>query len=1025
MAQRLPLKISCSQRTKVDCRSIYHYDGRLSEKEGGIPPTPEGDGYSAAIIMNAEDLCGKVLGTCTLQKVIGRGGMGAVYLAQQTRPHRQVAVKVFMPISTLQPSQHKAFLERFRRETDAAASLEHPNIVPVHEYGEREGLAYLVMPYVSGGTLRDELEAEGRLPLLRIVLYLEQMAAALDHAHDRGVIHRDIKPANILMTLEKRLLLTDFGLVKIIADTIPISNNPLSEVGTPMGTPDYMSPEQVIGKEIDPRADIYSLGVLLYHMVTGTVPFKGDLPMKVAVQHLHTPPPLPRLLRPDLPPAAEQVILRALAKKPQDRYMNARDMASSFRLALEAAGVQLGVGDNLSNNINNTDEHNGNRKRGLFDPLWRTAHHSVAIPLRKEQAKQSKPQTHTAITTVPAHPAGALGAESKKQHKEEATQDIVAQTKMTLASFTGILTEAHLPLVATATQQRAEANPMPALSEYQSLLTQKEDTIEPPQHPTLHVEQGSSPQKHRGFKKMNMRKERTPIPETPQQDIEPHSPGQQIPQTPMPMLSAFSEPQIPLSTESTTPLAPAQTPAHPEAPAAPTERKGTAATEQHTNPTQATRHPHLSGIGHKTSLRGIKQADKTAPKIDVEEALAKIKAETAAAQEQQPASAQTTAQRTDAPHTPQAQEATTRQLGHTGTLPFTGRTGTHGLTSPLGDPNNPVGEYSGDTGMLTLNQAVKVVKIPIAGRPGEFKTGILPVLASGKTGTLGQLTSAEPAQSSPSASITRRLKGKGKLLTITTLIVLVVLIGSIFLLTRNAPTPTAIHKNGTGTPAVNVAATATAAAQATATSEASIIVEDSLSSASNGNGWLTGGRNSSDQTSKQFINGAYRMHNYGDAYFGASVLYGSGQKLTANFNYTLTTQAIAYNKGADNNYYGMVIRYNQVDRSGRKDPHVTFYALRIYDLKQPKYQFVKVDSDKDNDQMFKVLFEKNTGKEFHGVSKTNTITISAKGGVYTFLINGTTIGKVGDGEYTAGGVGMGVAGNGTDIAFTNLLLRSN
>src|SRR5438874_8672266 len=143
--------------------------------------------------MNAEALIGTVLGTCTLQKVIGQGGMGAVYLAQQSRPRRQVAVKVLLPMAKLTPAQRAAFLERFRRETDAAASLEHPNIVPVHEYGEREGLAYLVMPYVSGGTLRDVMEREGQILLPKSVNYLEQLAAALDFAHARGVVHRDIK----------------------------------------------------------------------------------------------------------------------------------------------------------------------------------------------------------------------------------------------------------------------------------------------------------------------------------------------------------------------------------------------------------------------------------------------------------------------------------------------------------------------------------------------------------------------------------------------------------------------------------------------------------------------------------------------------------------------------------------------------------------------------------------------------------------------------------------------------------------
>src|SRR2546423_10477643 len=157
--------------------------------------------------MNAEALIGKALGTCTLQEVIGQGGMGAVFLAQQARPRRQVAVKVLLPAASLTAHQRAAFLERFRRETDAAAALEHPNIMPVHEYGESNGLAYLVMPYISGGTLRDVLEREGPLPLAKVANCLEQLAAAIDVAHDHGVIHRDIKPANIMVTPEGRLLL--------------------------------------------------------------------------------------------------------------------------------------------------------------------------------------------------------------------------------------------------------------------------------------------------------------------------------------------------------------------------------------------------------------------------------------------------------------------------------------------------------------------------------------------------------------------------------------------------------------------------------------------------------------------------------------------------------------------------------------------------------------------------------------------------------------------------------------------------
>ena len=292
--------------------------------------------------MNAEALIGTVLGTCTLQRLIGQGGMGAVFLAQQSRPRRQVAVKVLFPITPLSPHQLTAFSERFKRETDAAASLEHPNITPVYEYGEHNGMTYLVMPYISGGTLRDALEHENPSPLEKVVYYLDQMAAALDFAHDHGVIHRDIKPANILMTPEERLLLTDFGLVKIVTE----GETPqvrLTGAGAPVGTPDYMAPEQVIGEDVDARADLYSLAVILYQMVTGTTPFQGETPMQITAQHLQLPPPPPTKLRPALPLAAERVILRAMAKRPAERYARARDLADAFRSALIDSGIDVGV----------------------------------------------------------------------------------------------------------------------------------------------------------------------------------------------------------------------------------------------------------------------------------------------------------------------------------------------------------------------------------------------------------------------------------------------------------------------------------------------------------------------------------------------------------------------------------------------------------------------------------------------------------------------------------------------------------
>ena len=354
------------------------------------------------ILMKAEALVGTILGNCTLQQLIGQGGMGAVYLAQQSRPRRQVAVKVLLPATNLKPEHLAAFLERFRRETDAAASLEHPNIMPVYEYGERDGIAYLVMPYISGGTLRDVMEREGTLTFPKIVKYLAQMADALDFAHARGVIHRDIKPANILLTPEERLLLTDFGLVKILSDGKGAQIR-LTGAGAPVGTPDYMSPEQVMGIEVDGRADQYSLGVLLYQMVTGTTPFQGETPMQIAAQQLHTQPTPPRVFRPELPEAAEQVLLKSMAKRPGDRYTNGLEFANAFRMALQVLELQQGAQLNAftTSGISTSSVF---PSHGLFDPKWQTG----SLPsMTNEQQTGQATGTFTS-SNVPARATGLL-----------------------------------------------------------------------------------------------------------------------------------------------------------------------------------------------------------------------------------------------------------------------------------------------------------------------------------------------------------------------------------------------------------------------------------------------------------------------------------------------------------------------------------------------------------------------------------------------------------------------------------------
>ena len=209
--------------------------------------------------------------------------MGAVYLAQQTRPSRNVAVKVLLPNVSMNSKEYEAFLVRFRREADVIAKLEHINIVPIYEYGEQEGLAYLVMPYLSGGSLRDLLAHRGSISLSETATYLDQVSSALAYAHAHRVIHRDIKPNNLLIHNDGRLVLADFGIARIMQDTGKTIDSTLTSPSIFIGTPNYMAPEMVQGGPIDHRVDIYELGIVLFHMLSGRVPFTGDNPLALAV----------------------------------------------------------------------------------------------------------------------------------------------------------------------------------------------------------------------------------------------------------------------------------------------------------------------------------------------------------------------------------------------------------------------------------------------------------------------------------------------------------------------------------------------------------------------------------------------------------------------------------------------------------------------------------------------------------------------------------------------------------------------
>jgi serine/threonine protein kinase len=277
---------------------------------------------------NMPNLVGQTLGRYHIVEQLGEGGMAIVYKAFDTRLERAVALKVIRT-ERMDDSQ---FLGRFEREARALAKLTHPNIVHINDYGEHEGLPYLVMDFIPGGTLKERIGAP--IPWAEAAWFLAPVAGGLDYAHKQGVIHRDIKPSNILITESGQPMLTDFGIAKMLQDD---KSGNLTTSGIGMGTPEYMSPEQVMGSPVDGRTDIYSLGIVFYEMVTGRTPYKADTPMAIAIKLVNDPLPRPRQYVPGLPPQAEQVIFKAVAKQVDDRYL---DMGA-FAAALEGLSASV------------------------------------------------------------------------------------------------------------------------------------------------------------------------------------------------------------------------------------------------------------------------------------------------------------------------------------------------------------------------------------------------------------------------------------------------------------------------------------------------------------------------------------------------------------------------------------------------------------------------------------------------------------------------------------------------------------
>ncbi|GAC1565359.1 MAG: hypothetical protein NVS3B14_02800 [Ktedonobacteraceae bacterium] len=289
--------------------------------------------------MQQDPLIGTSLGNYTILAPLGQGGMAHVYRAFQENLNREVAVKVLPPWY----AADRNFVVRFNLEARLVARLSHPNIVTIHDFSESNGHLYIVMQLVDGGTLKHKLDAAhseaeeggvGALDLGEVNHIFQQLASALTYAHENGIIHRDIKPVNVLLERSGRPILSDFGIAKVLA-----ASSGLTRPGAGVGTPEYMSPEQCRGEEVDGRADIYALGVMLYESLTGRTPFIADNYPALAHSHLYLPPPDPRIYNPQLTPQVCHVILTALQKIPAMRYQQANDLALALEQAVHPSSI--------------------------------------------------------------------------------------------------------------------------------------------------------------------------------------------------------------------------------------------------------------------------------------------------------------------------------------------------------------------------------------------------------------------------------------------------------------------------------------------------------------------------------------------------------------------------------------------------------------------------------------------------------------------------------------------------------------